>query len=47
MRRQFLGYLSGEEGYDLGVARLCEAGPDLRGEDDDELSKRLAREHGR
>jgi len=36
MRRQFLGYLSGDASDDLGVARFAKLAQYLRGSDDDE-----------
>ena len=41
MRRQFLGYLSGDAGDDLRVARFAKLAQDLRGSDDDEPVEKI------
>jgi len=41
MRRQFLGYLSGDAGDDLGVARFAKLAQYLRGSDDDEPVEKI------
>jgi hypothetical protein len=41
MRRQFLGYLSGDASDDLGVARFAKLAEDLRGSDDDEPVEKI------